>query len=305
MAKTARPLKIDLPTPADERPVWSKVGIIGAVGFVLGVAWPKLAGVKVGPNVPGDLKPQTELAASAGPVTSAAAPPGSAAPTPSAAPAAPAAPEAPSNKETVGVGPGKITKCWDKKNKKVPDCGELLLDPVAVPKLTALAECPSAVGLAGKVSVGLEIDFEKKEVHVVKGKKEKTSIPSSTVAGIVQCAARAFANVPLEDVPHTFRHYTVAYGLTFYPPGKAPEEAEEKPAEGEEAAGSTTSEAGANGSALVSWDTALVRKEPKDGEVVVRLVRGTKVKIVGRRNDWYKIEAGAKTGWIYRGSIGL
>ncbi len=301
MAKSARPVTIERPSAADDRPVWSRVGIVAAAGFVLGIAWPKLAGVKVGPNVPGDLKAQTEVAAP--PSSASSAPP----PAPSAAPAAdPAAPAPPSNRQTVVVGPGKISRCWDKKNKKVADCGALLLDPVAVPKLEGLAACPSAVGLAGKLTLGLEIDFEKKEVHVVKAKKDKTTIPTSTVTGIVQCASRAFANLPLEDVPHDHRNYTVQYGLTFYPPGKAPEETEPAgAADGVEAAGSTTSEAEANGSGTVSWDTALVRKDPKDGEVVARLVRGTKVKIVGRRNDWYKIETGAKTGWIYRGAMGL
>ncbi|MDC0746945.1 SH3 domain-containing protein [Polyangium mundeleinium] len=302
MAKSTRPVTIERPSPADERPAWSRVGIVAAVGFVLGVAWPKLAGVKVGPNVPGDLKAQAEVTAP--PTASAQAAPPAAAPAPTGAPTAePAA--APSNKQTVAVGPGKISRCWDKKNKKVTDCGALQLDPVAVPKLQGLAECPSAVGLSGKLTLGLEIDFEKKEVHVVKNKKDKTTIPASTVTGIVQCASRAFANLPLEDVPNKYRNYTVQYGLTFYPPGKAPEEAEAPAGEGEAAAGSTTSEAEANGTGVVSWDTALVRKDPKDGEVVARLVRGTKIKLVGRRNDWFKVETGGKTGWIYRGAIGL
>jgi hypothetical protein len=306
MAKQERPLKVELPTPADERPAWSRVGVIAAAGFLLGIAWPRLAGVKIGPNVPGDLKTPTEATAapatSAAPTASAAqapAPPTTAAPT--AAPEAPA----PANKETVVIGPGKIVKCWDKKNKKVSECGELQLDPVAVPKLKALSECTSAVGLSGKITLGFEIDFEKKEVHVTKGKKDK--VPGSTVNGIVQCAAREFASIPLEEVPHKFKHYTVQYGLTFYPPGKLPEGAEggAENAEGEAAAGSTTSESEANGSATVAWDSAPVRKDPKDGAIVVSLPRGTKVKIVGKRNDWYKVEHGGKTGWIYRGALGL
>src|SRR6185369_12999842 len=96
------------------------------------------------------------------------------------------------------------------------------------------------------------------------------------------------------------------YGLSFYPPGKHPEEA--APAEGDAdggAAGSTTDRIDATGTAIVSWDTALVRKDPKDGDVVARIVRGTKVKILGRQSDWYKIDAGGKVGWVYRGSIGL
>jgi Bacterial SH3 domain len=308
MANAVRP-RVQIPTAADDRPAWSRVGIIAATGFVLGVAWPKLAGVHVGPNVPGDLKGQPEAAASA----SAAAPPSSAAPVLAApAPATSAAaaqPETPAAalKETVVVGPGKIVKCSDKKNKKVTDCGELQLDPVAVPKLEALAECASAVGVSGKLVVGFEIDFEKKEVHVVKSRKDKPTVPAGTVNGIVKCAGKAFGNVPLEEVPHKLRHYTVQYGLTFYPPGSVPEKPNAgAPAEGDEpAAGATTSEAGAEGAAIVSWDTALVRKDPKDGEVVMRLVRGTKVKIVGKRNEWYKIESNSKTGWIYRGAIGL
>jgi hypothetical protein len=299
MAKE-RPLKIEIPKPADERPAWSRVGIIGAAGFVLGIAWPKATGVKVGPNVPGDLRPQAE--ATAQPSAAPAAPPSA---PPTAAPTAAA--EAPQNKQTVAVGPGKITRCWDKKSKKITDCGELQLDNIAVPKLKDLAACPSAVGLSGKLTVSIDIDFDKKEVHVSKARKDKTSIPSSTVTGIVQCGTRAFANLPLEEVPHKFKHYTVQYGLTFQPPGKSPEEAagDKEDEGGEDAAGSTTSETGAEGTATVIQDTGLVRKEPKDGEVVARLVRGTKVKIVGRRNEWYKIDANGKTGWIYRGAIGL
>jgi uncharacterized protein YgiM (DUF1202 family) len=163
-----------------------------------------------------------------------------------------------------------------------------------------------AIGLEGKLNIGFEVHFEKKEVHVTKGKK--SSLPSSTVQGVVQCAAREMANLPLEEVPHKHARYTLAYQLTFVKPGKAPGD-EEKPADGggddEKPAGQTTSETGATGSALVGWDTALLRKDPKDGEVIARLVRGTKVKLVGRQNDWYKVESGGKVGWIYRGSIGL
>jgi predicted transcriptional regulator len=135
------------------------------------VAWPKLAGFHVGPNVPGDLKAQPDTAVSA-----------SAAAAPAAAPAAPAlagsaasgeTPAPAALKQTVVVGPGKIIKCSDKKNKKISDCGELQLDPVSVPKLESLAECASAVGVSGKLAVGLELDFEKKEVHVVRIRKDK------------------------------------------------------------------------------------------------------------------------------------
>lgn len=316
MAKKESPLRVELPRPADDTPAWSRVGIIAAAGFVVGIAWPRLAGVKIGPSAPDDERTQAAAvaAASASAAAAAAAP----AMSPSASAAAIAAPAAPpgapaANQQLVVIGPGKITRCWDKKSKKVDDCEKLQFDPIALPKLKELAACPSALGLEGKMTIGFDIDFSKKEVHVLKAKKG-TSLPASTVTGILQCAAREFSNVALEDVPHKFRRYSLAYVATFYPPGKHPTgDAEaakgggegEGGEDGEAAAGSTTSETEASGLAVVNWDTALVRKEPKDGDVVTRLVRGTKVKLVGRQNDWYKVEHGSKTGWVHRAAIGL
>jgi hypothetical protein len=311
MSSKAEPkLVVEIPRPGEGRPVWSRVGIIGLAGFVVGVAWPRLAGVKVGPSVPSDLAAKVEATAKTGAPARSAAPSASASAAASAAPAASGAPDEPikpSNREVVVVGPGKITKCSDKKDKKIEDCGTLQFDPIAVKRLKELSKCPSALGLEGKMNIGFEINFDKKEVVVTRVKKG-SSLPSSTVSGIVKCAGREFGNVSLEEVPHKHRHYTQVYGITFYPPGKAPPE-EHAPSEGDgtndpPAAGATTNQTDATGSAVVTWDTALVRKDPKDGEVVARVVRGTKVKILGKQNDWYKVDAGGKTGWVYRGSIG-
>ena len=302
MAKPERKLVVDIPRPGSEQPVWSRVGIIGVAGFVIGVAWPRLAGVKIGPSVPSDLA-KTE--ASAAPPRRAAAP-ASAAPSasPSAAAAADPGDATPaSNRELVVVGPGKITKCSNKKGKKLDVCDTLQFDPIAVKRLKELAKCPSAVGLSGKMSIGFEINFEKKEVSVSRVKKG-TSFPQSTVTGIIQCAGREFGNVSLAEIPHKHRRYTVVYGLNFYPPGKHPTDTPTAGADGEAALGATSSQTVASGTAIVSWDTALVRKHPKDGDVVARIVRGTKVKILGKQNDWYKVDAGGKIGWVYRGSIG-
>lgn len=302
MARKEKPLTIDIPRPSEATPPWSRVGIIGLAGFVIGIAWPRVAGIKIGPGVPADAH-AAHVEASAETAASAA---------PSAAPAAPSAVAAAgdpgaANRELVVVGAGKIVRCSNKKDKKIDDCGKLQFDPVALPKLKELAKCPSALGLDGKLTMGFEIDFQKKEVHVTKGKK--TSLPGSTVNGVLQCAAHDFANIALEEVPHKFRHYTLAYTATFYPPGKHPEEAGDKAADGDSAtpaAGATTSESPAGATAAtVTWDTALIRKDPKDGEVVARLVRGTKVKVVSRQNDWYRVESGGSVGWIYRGAIGL
>jgi hypothetical protein len=299
-AKKQRHLTVELPRADEEQPVWSRVGVIAVVGFLVGVAWPKLAGVRIGPSVPGD--PKAEPAALVVPGAASAAAPAAPAP---AEPAGKPAETADKDEQVVVVGPGKITRCFDRKDKKLEACGELQFDPVALPRLKELARCPAAAGLEGKLAIGFELNFEKKEVQVAKSRK--TTLPSSTATGVLQCAGREFSNVALDDVPHKYKRYSLVYTATFYPPGKRPAAPQEEAGKGDEeqAAGTTTSETSASGWATVSWDTALVRQEPKEGEVVMRLVRGTRVKLVGRQNEWYKIEHRGKAGWVYRGSVGL
>src|SRR5579863_10221820 len=59
------PLTVQVPSPAQDRPAWRVVGMIGAVGFVVGIAWPRLAGVRLGPNLPADTVPAASTSASA------------------------------------------------------------------------------------------------------------------------------------------------------------------------------------------------------------------------------------------------
>ncbi len=310
MAKEEPKLSVVIPRPGSDAPAWSRVGVIAAVGFVVGIAWPRLTSTKIGPDVPADLAAKMEATAGA----AKAAPPPSGAPS-AAASASPAPlakgsaePDAPvSNRESIVIGPGKIIRCSDRKSKKIEDCGSLPFDPIATKRLKELAKCPAANGLDGKMAMGFEINFDKKEVSVVKSKKGTTTIHASLVSGLLACAAREFGNVPLDEVAHKHRKYTLVYALTFYPPGKRPpgNEGADSADEGAEgAAGSTSDQTDAAGDAVVTWDTALVRKDPKEVDVVMRLVRGTKVKILGKQGDHYRIEANGKTGWVYRGAIG-
>jgi hypothetical protein len=306
MPKSDRPLQVDIPRPQDETPAWSRVGIVAVVAFAVGILWPKLLGVKIGPGVPGEPHAIAEASARA---AAAQAPSASPSMAPSAAPSASAAAAA-ANSELVVVGASKVNKCFDKKDKKVEECDKVAFDPIASKKLKELSACPSALGLEGKVLLGFDLKFDKKEIEVVRPKKGNT-LPSSTVKGIAECAAKEMQSVALEDVAHKHRRYALTLELKFYPPGKHPEAAGDA-AEGgdDEKAGKDDATEGkdaegAAGSATVSWDTALLRKEPKDGDVVARLVRGTRVKIVAKEKDWFKVEHGGKTGWIYRGAVGL
>lgn len=298
---------LDVRIPKSEPPAgWSRVGIVAAVGFVVGVAWPKLAGVQIGPSVPADARRDEAAQAASAEASSAPSAAPSSAPSAAPAPSTSAAagdPKGPARQQLVVVGPGTIIRCSDsKKDKKIDDCGALQVDNLAKPRLEALAKCSAAIGLSGKVVLGVELNFERKEANISRPKK--TPVPSSTVQGIIGCAAKEFASLPFDEIPHKYKRYTLSYNLTFVPPGKEAPASADGGEEGE-AKGKTTSETDAAGSASVAWDTALMRSEPKEGKVVARLVRGTKVKLAGKQNDWYRVEHGSKTGWIYRGALGL
>ena len=72
-------------------------------------------------------------------------------------------------------------------------------------------------------------------------------------------------------------------------------------------AGSEDGLVDASGRATVGWNVALIRKEPRDGEVVARVLSGTNVVVTGRQGDWYRVKYDGKgnEGWVYRSAIGL
>ncbi|MFP6684546.1 MAG: SH3 domain-containing protein, partial [Polyangiaceae bacterium] len=212
-------------------------------------------------------------------------------------PAAPAA--VLTNHQRVVVGEGRIERCYNRKKRlDAAQCGRLKVSRVLVPPLKQLANCPSALGLGGEVRVGFELRFgkRKKELRVLHGKAK--GLPSSTVRGIERCIADFMRDVSLDGIAHKYSRYRVYYTLNFYPPGT---EIETEPREDE---GEEPGAAAARGLATVVWDSALVRSEPRVGKIVSRLVRGTQVKILGRRKDWYRVRVTGKDGWVYRGALG-
>jgi hypothetical protein len=282
--------KVEIPARAADKPAWSRVGIIGFAGFVVGIVWPRLLGVSLAPELPGGDEKPTEGDIASEPV---------AAPEPVAIPLPAAGKKPVSNEQQVVVGDGDLTGCRDQDNKKVEKCDALKFDPIAKKGLRELAKCPSALGLEGALSIGFDIDFKNESVTVLKG--DDTTLPSSTVAGVLACAGEELEDVELKSIHHEHRGYKIFYKLDFYPPGKAPPAPEgDTPAEPIHDDGSEPS-----GLATVSWDTALVRSRPKDGDIVARLLHGTRVKLLERQDDWYRIDAGTATGWVYKQAVGL
>jgi len=298
MRRPDAPLSVEIPAPLGDRPAWGKVGIVAACGFVLGIAWPRLTSTRIAPHPPGESAASVAVVASVSPP--AAPSPETLAP-PAKGPLAPAS--AAPGESRIAVGHGTILNCRDQGEEPVEDCGSLEFDPVAVPRIKALAQCPAAAGAAGKLSVGFDVDFRRKEVRVMNGKS--TTLPKEKADALVKCADTAFDKVSLAEIPHKHRRYLIFYVASFAGTDKAAEPVADKPAVEGPAAGTTTSESPAAGLATVVWDVVLVRDAPKTGTVVGRIMRGSRVKVMAHQGEWYRVSFGGTEGWVYRGTIGL
>ena len=319
------PLAVDLPGPDRDSPGWVKVGVIAAVGFVIGIAWPRVVGVRLGPSAPGEAAAAAAASASAAGSASsfkaghgAEAPPASvSAKTTPPAPSASAA-AAPMGPPQVSVQRGSVIACKtsDGESKKGKECGGIAgLDNVVPPHLRKLATCSAAEGPTGKLSFVATVSFPSGGLSWDVGK-------SSTVGnleGITNCLKTHFSGVTASGVAHEHNRYTVAYSVTFAPgiaeasPGKidkadknAKDDAD-KNAKDDKSDKADAPVVAAGGEASVGWEVALVRDVPKTGAVVARLPRGTKVKIGPIKDGWYSIKYGdgfASDGFVYRGAIG-
>lgn len=286
-------LTVRIPKPGDDQPRLSRVAAIAVVGFAIGVLWPRLAGIKLVPNAPVESEP---AAAASGDEAKPAAPAGSAAPPPAAkvAPAGEPAPAAePSDR--LDVSEAKVTSCRDAKGGRRDKCDAIAVDGLMRPKVLALATCPAAEGVQGKLSLGVELDFDSgKATDVLKGKS--TNLPDATADALIACAKKEFQTLSLSDVKHEHTKYTVFTIVELKPPGQ--KSAEDK---------GPKEVATASGRASVTWEVAIVRDQPKDGEIVARLMRGTRVVVTGRDGDWYRIKYDAKgaEAWVFRTAIGM
>jgi hypothetical protein len=307
------PLTIHVPPQDRDGPGWVKVGVIAAVGFVIGIAWPRLVGVRVGPSAPGEAasaaaSASAQRAPRAEATPAGVTPKGSAsasAPVPASAavPAASAAAGPPS----IAVQKGAVLTCKtdDGESKKGKECGSLAsLDLLVQPRLRKIAQCSAAEGQSGKLSFVVNADFKSGRLGWDVGKSSTVG----NVEGVTSCLKTLFAGTALNGVSHDHAKYTVAYTAML-----STEKAADKPDTKDGAGASVEPKAkdddapAATGEATVAWEVALVRDVPKTGQVVTRLHRGEKVKLGAMKDGWYSIKYGealANDGWVYRGALG-
>jgi len=299
VARREQALKVEIPTSDADRLKLGRVGLVAFGGFVLGMAWPRLAGVTLVPSPPLDeqAQPAPEPAADESAAPAAATPPASAAAATGAPAPAPAA-----DVLVVEVGKATITSCRDERGRRTEQCGSVDFDSVVRPPLEALSGCRAAGGVRGTLSLGFEVDFEAKKIKDLKSGKS-TTLGSQTAGALTACAKEHLDAVKLDGVAHDHTAYTVYYSVEISPnEGQTAAAAEPTPA-----AASAADIVAASGRATVSWQVALIRSEPKEGEVVARVLNGTRVVVTGRKGEWYRVKYDAKgnEGWVYRTAIGL
>jgi hypothetical protein len=289
---------VQVPALADDRPVWARVGLIALVGFVIGIAWPRLAGVRLGPAPPEDSRSVAALASGASQGSSRPAASGSA---PAAASASATPPHsAVASSDTVVVGAGKVLSCRNAKGKPLEECDTPDFETVSGPRLKMLTKCAATKGLDGKLSIGFELDFNRNRIKVLRGKS--TTLPAAAVNGVWQCVETEFQKARLDDVTHQHSRYTIFFTVQLGGAARQVESDQAPPAKSEPVDQENAKEP-STGSAQVVYDAVLVRDEPKEGKVIGRLVRGARVDLLSKKGAWYKIRFGDREGWVYRGSI--
>jgi hypothetical protein len=292
-------VKVEVPGSQDDSVKFGRVGIIAVVGFAIGIAWPRLAGVKLVPSAPVPAAAEASARELTGAPLEAK---------PAQTPAAPVAPSAaPPEKppaERVLVSDVQVASCRNEHGKRAQSCDRVDFDRVAREPLRSLASCPGTDDAAGVLSLGFELDFEGDKIKNIQSGKS-TSLEQDNVDRLLACARERFAKVSLQGIAHEQTAYTLYYRLELL----APAAPQPTAAEAAGARGSGSDEGTpASGHATVSWDVALVRAQPaRDGEVRARVLAGTRVVVTGKNGDWFRIKYDAKgsQGWVYRTAIGM
>jgi hypothetical protein len=275
------------------------VGIIAAVGFAIGVAWPRLAGVQLGPSVP-----QDALGGAPSAIASVDGPPAAVqAPAIASSPLAPPA-AAPAGSAVAGpavrVSAAQLLSCKDDGGDtlKGKACGSTpAFDAVARVRLEKLGALPSLEKERGKITVVTTLDFKKNKVFATTGK-------SSTVKDLEAVKSfleTEFQSVSLGPIAHDHPRYVLQYVVTLSDAKVgAPAASADR---GATPRGDVPKASG--NEATVAWDVAIVRDAPHTGTIVARLPRGTKVTLLGApQGGWYRVQFASGEGFLYRGAIG-
>ncbi|WP_394832512.1 SH3 domain-containing protein [Pendulispora rubella] len=305
------PYSVDIPKGKADEPSWLRVAAIAIVGFVVGVAWPKVAGVRIGPAAPPEAiaahaKEQKEQQAAAEASAAAANAPTPTGNVPSVSAIAPSSAGAPAvqpaNAPDVLVKGGILLACRTSGGETIKGmaCGPIAFDAIAQPRMKKLSQCAAAQGAEGKFGVIFNLDFNSNRTGFTLGKSSTVKDPD----GMLGCLRQSFESVSLSALAHEHPTYSLLYNANFVSkasayPASSPSARGNTPAAPAEPAGTATQ---------IMWEVAIVRDKPRTGLVVARLPRGTNVHLgASQDGGWYQVKYGenfASEGWLYRAAIG-
>jgi Bacterial SH3 domain len=252
-----------------------KVGWIAALGFAIGVAWPRLLGVSLVPEAPvRETLPKEEESREV-------------------APSEPGEQKKLTPADLLEISEPLVTSCRDAEDKTLSTCNDVNFDDLFHAPLLSLTTCPGATGVFGTLSLGFEVSFREQKVQKIDSGKS-TNLPLAIKDQLLGCAREQLGAVQLGKTRASAATYTVFYKLLFKSAEVAASEAE------------TTVQA--SGIATVEWRTALVRDEPNgEAKVVARVLAGARLTVTGRRGDWYRVKYDAKgrEGWTHGAALGL
>lgn len=307
--KLSKVPEIVVPNASDERPRFGRVGAIAAIGFLVGVAWPGIARVKLAPQ------PSAGLAAAKAPSPSAMAELQGTTPAEASAGIAAVDPVAQQKGSAPKVRLADVVSCVDADGRKHARCDAPKLDVVLSEPLKGLLACDGAEGQSGTLSLGFDLDFGTGNLsHFTVGRS--TTLDTALARALAECAKQRLTQVDVQAIEHNYASYRVFYLVEFTrtvasPPASSPSTSaasETKPAVAAGPGGDAEGEIqGQSGRATVTWDVAIVRKAPKDGAIVARILGGTRVVVTGRQGDWYRVKFNAKgdEGFVFKSAIGL
>src|SRR5215831_4979688 len=208
MSRRQSALKVAIPRPTNVPLRVGRVGLIAVVGFAAGILWPRLAGLRLVPQLPAPAASTPDLSGAPPEDQPAASAVASAAPVPP-----PKAPEplAPGAQPPV-VGEAQVTSCRDTGGTKLEHCDAVDFDRVARDRLSSFDDCPAVKRVSGVLSLGFELDFTTERVtRIVSGKA--TSLEDEPLNAVLDCYRQSFSNVSLVAIPHEHQRYTVFYRI--------------------------------------------------------------------------------------------
>ena len=269
-----------------------QVGVIAAVCFAIGALWPTISGLRLVPEAPSQSDEKQKAAPrephdpNKPPVTG-EVPVSGLVVNDDAEVAAQGAARALVSKEL-------IVNCHDDQDRKLSQCDKPGFETIARERLAALTSCEPAKGAVGTLSIGFDLDFTKEKItRVLKGKS--TTFSDDVAEALVACAKREFLTATLRGVEHTHAKYLVFYMVELTTAATSPTLDDDTPV------------VQASGTATIVWNSARIRSAPDDGEVVSRILYGTRVVVTGRKEDWYRVRYDAKgnEGWVHKNALAM